>query len=489
MATRTQSQELRPTDDWPVFSARAMAAAYLLVCLLPLALAGVSRSAPLDPIEAIGAGLGLSGMAAMVVQVVTSGRFRHVSGGMGIDRIMAFHKIAAYWVLLVLLLHPLAYVLPTFLDDPARGVERLRAYLLLPDYRTGVAALLALVVLVVMGVARAVFRYEAWRGSHVILALIVLSAGMHHALTVGRLSSIGPLHWAWWAAAGVVVAAFAVLYGWRWFALLRRPWRLHAVNKKADRTWELDIEPVPGTSPLRYRAGQFVWMTEGARRFPLFDHPFSIASSPQREQLNLIIKEAGDFTRKIGDLAPGTLIGIDGPYGTFTLDRHHGDHVVLIAGGVGIAPIMGLLRDLVARRDPRPVRVAYAAGRPENMACLDEIEAAKTVLDLKVMLISEEPAEGWTNPTGLLDRGKLTELLGGLDPERTVVLMCGPGAMVTQVSDMLLDVGVPMNGIVYERFDYGGGLSARQDRQRTHAFLGLFMVLSVSVIGLSVLLF
>ncbi len=482
MTISNADQHDRPPGHWPGLSARAMGLAYLLICLLPLALAGLSRVAPLDRWEAVGAGLGLSGLVAMVIQVLSSGRFQIVSGGMGIDRIMAFHKIAAYWVLLALLLHPLLYVLPTFQDDPALGAERLRAYLTLPGYRSGVIALLALAVLVVMGVARGMFRYEAWRALHVILALLALGGGLHHALAVGRFSALGALHWAWWGAGGVVVLAFAVLYGWRWARLHRQPWRLRAVENKADRIWELDIEPAQGTPPLRYRAGQFVWMTEGARRFPLFDHPFSIADSPQRPGLSLIIKEAGDFTRRIGDLESGTAIGIDGPYGTFTLDRHQGDHILLIAGGVGIAPIMGLLRHLVASKDRRPIRVAYAAGHPENMACLDELVAAQSVLDLKLMLISEAESADWVNPTGFLDRSKLAELLDGLDPSRTVALICGPGVMVTNVSDTLLDMGLPMKNVVYERFDYAGGLSARQDRRRTLGFVGLFMVLAASVV-------
>ena len=101
-----------------------------------------------------------------------------------------------------------------------------------------------------------------------------------------------------------VVAVVAILYGWRWVQLRLRPWRLASVSKVADRMWELDIQPAEGTPPLGYRAGQFVWMTEGARRFPLFDHPFSIADSPERPGLSLIIKEAGDFTNGIGKLAP-----------------------------------------------------------------------------------------------------------------------------------------------------------------------------------------
>ena len=216
---------------WPGLSASAMAVVYLGVCLSPVMLAGLANTVPLDRWEAFGAGLGVAGLVAMVVQFLTSGRFRRVSGGMGIDRIMAFHKIAAWWVVLAFALHPMAYVLPTFLDDPARGVERLVAYHLLPTYRSGVIALSALLLLVTAGVARDLFRYEVWRGSHVILALMALGGGLHHALTAGRLSAIGPLHLFWWGAAGVSVLAMVVLYGWRWIRLHRHPWVLRRIEK------------------------------------------------------------------------------------------------------------------------------------------------------------------------------------------------------------------------------------------------------------------
>lgn len=463
---------------WPGLSARAMGLVYLLVCLSPVLLANLSDTVPLDRWEAFGAGLGLAGLVAMVVQFVTSGRFRRVSGGMGIDRIMAFHKFAAWWVLLALILHPLAYVLPTFLDDPGRGAQRLLAYHLLPTYRSGVVALVALMLLVVAGVARDLLRYEVWRGSHVVLALVALAGGLHHALSAGRLSALGPLHLFWWGAGAVAVAVMAVLYGWRWWRLHRRPWRLRGIAPRADRIWELDLEPAPGTAPLPYRAGQFVWMTVGARRFPLFDHPFSVADSPQRAGMSLIIKEVGDFTRTVGALPLGTPIGVDGPYGTFTLQRHPAEAVLLIAGGVGIAPVMSLLRDMVARADPRPVRLAYAAGHPANFACLAELEAARAVLDLRVMLVSEAGAPGWTGEVGFLDGDRLAALLEGLDPARAVALICGPGPMVTAVSDRLLDLGLPMHNVVYERFDYGGLLAARQDRRRTFGFIGWLVVLS-----------
>ncbi|MGP9819681.1 ferredoxin reductase family protein [Salinarimonas sp. NSM] len=460
---------LRPAR-LPRLPGPALAALYLVFCgtTLVLALATLGEAAPLAAWEKVASGLGLVALAAMTVQLVTSGRFDAASGRLGIDRIMAFHKVIAWWILVALLAHPLLYVLPTWLADPALGRERLVAYLTAPHYRSGVVALAALALLVVGGALRErlPWRYESWRGSHLVLALLAVGGGLHHAITVGRFSAAGPVNLFWGAVALGAVAVIAVLYGWRWAALHRRPWRLASVTRKADRMWELDIQPAAGNPPFTYRAGQFVWMTEGARRFPLLDHPFSIADSPLRPGLSLIVKEAGDFTSRVGALAPGTPIGIDGPYGVFTLDAHPCDAVVLIAGGAGIGPIMGLLRDLAARRDPRPIRVAYAAGRPENFACLDEIRAAASILDLEIVLVSETDAEAWDGAVGRLDRERLAGLLRGLDLARTVAFLCGPGPMVTGVSDTLLDIGMPSRNVVYERFDYGSGGRSRRDRRR-----------------------
>lgn len=464
-----------PQTAHPMYlSGPSLAALYLVICLLPLLLALGRIVSRLDAWERAAAALGMVALVAMAIQFVTSGRFEAVSGRLGIDKIMAFHKIAAWWVLIALLLHPLLYVLPTWADDPARGVERLTAYLTLPHYRTGVVAFAALLGLVISSILRdrLPWRYEMWRVTHILLGLVAVGGGLHHAVTTGRFSAMGPVHGLWWAIGLAAATVMAVLYGWRWAMLHRQPWQLVSVSKLADRIWELDIQPVKDTTALGYAAGQFVWMTEGKRRFPLFDHPFSIADSPKRPGLSLIIKEAGDFTNTIGDLKPGTAIGIDGPYGEFTLAEHPGYGILLLAGGVGIAPIMGLLRDLVERRDPRPVRLAYAAGVPANFACLPEIEAARQVLDLQVMLISEEDAAGWAGLVGRLTPDRLRDLLQGLDSQRTVALICGPGPMVSAVSDALLDLGLPMQKVIYERFDYAGGAS-RQDRRRALSFLAI----------------
>ncbi|MGP9791735.1 ferredoxin reductase family protein [Roseinatronobacter sp. NSM] len=456
-------------------SGPGLALAYGLVATLPLALALTQRVAPAAVWEYAAAAMGMIALLGMAVQFVTSGRFEAVSGKLGIDKIMGFHKLAASWLALAVVLHPLAYIWRTWAQNPELGWVRLQFYLTDPAYRSGVVALGALVVLIASSVLRdrLPWRYEGWRSVHVVLGLVAVFGGLHHAIAVGRFSAQGPVALLWWGVGAGVLVVMLTLYGWRWARLHRQPWRLASVTKRADRMWELDIQPEPGTPALPYHAGQFVWMTKGTRRFPLFDHPFSIADSPARAGLSLLIKEAGDFTNHIGTLPEGRRIGIDGPYGEFSLQAHDPKSVLLIGGGVGIAPVLGILRDMVARGDRRPVRLAYAVGSAPNFACLEEMRAATRTLDLQLWLTCEEGASAPDIVAGRLTQDRLRDMLDGLDPTQTKALICGPGPMVVAVSDALLELGMPMAHVIYERFDYATGAKSRQDRARTRNILAI----------------
>lgn len=87
----------------------------------------------------------------------------------------------------------------------------------------------------------------------------------------------------------------------------------------------------------------------------------------------------------------------------------------------------------------------------------------------------------WPALAGRLDRDRLGRMLAGLDSTGSVALICGPGPLVTVVSDTLLDLGMPLEKVIYERFDYSSGPS-RQDRQRGSRFQMLGAALAVGVL-------
>jgi predicted ferric reductase len=453
------------------------------VVLGPVALAAAAGVPPADAWGEAGTAAGSIALAAMAVQFLTSGRFETFAGRLGIDVTMAFHKRAARWTVVAVVLHPLLYVAPTMIEDPSRGFERIIGMLSAPSLSTGLVAWLAAILLVLLAVVRGrlPIAYETWRVSHGLLAILAMAGGLHHALTVGTYAAEPLVAAGWFAAALLVAGSTAILYGLRWWRLHRRAWRLVSNRRVGTALWELELAPESGTRSFPYRAGQYVWMTVAPRLFPLFDHPFSIASSPLRPGLRLVVKEVGDFTRGIGSIGHGTRIGIDGPHGNFIIEGRDADAILLVAGGAGIAPVLGLLRDLTARGDPRPIRLVYGAGGPDKIIAKQEIAQAGSVVDLRAQLISEAPAEGWTGPVGTIDRACLEEALRGLDRDHTLAMICGPDAMITAVTDTLLDLGLPMRNVVYERFDYGAGPASRIDRRRSRRFAAIGIALAAGV--------
>ena len=178
--------------------------------------------------------------------------------------------------------------------------------------------------------------------------------------------------------------------------------------------WEVAVEPDRGPG-MGFAAGQFVWLNLGHSTFSLTEHPFSISSAPaERPRIAFTIKESGDFTNRIGAIAIGTPAYLDGPHGNFILSCREAKGAVFIAGGVGFAPIMGILRQLKAERYPHPLRLIYGNRVATQILYREEIETLKQALDLEVHYVLSEPPSGWTGLVGELSPGLLNECLNSI---------------------------------------------------------------------------
>jgi ferredoxin-NADP reductase len=103
------------------------------------------------------------------------------------------------------------------------------------------------------------------------------------------------------------------------------------------------------------------------------------------------------------------------------------------------------------------------------------------------MVLSETSAPGFAGVVGRLGKTELETLLEGVDRAETVAMMCGPGPMVAAVADVLEDLGLRREAIVYERFDYAGGHASRQDRRRRARFLAVGAGLALGVVAFAAL--
>jgi ferredoxin-NADP reductase len=222
-------------------------------------------------------------------------------------------------------------------------------------------------------------------------------------------------------------------------------------------------------------------MTLAPNRPPFHDHPFSIASAASDlPRLRLVIGEAGDCTNEFGHVKPSTRVAIDGPHGSFVLPERK-TPLVMIAGGVGIAPLLGMLEEAAALGDRRSFRMLYVARNPSALAGLARLRELQSRLDLLIHCVVDEGAAISDCSTGPLGKQHIAKVLKGLPAKDVTALVCGPAGMMESATDALLVEGVPARSIRYERFDYAAG-KGRLDRARRREALLPFVALMVIMV-------
>lgn len=449
---------------------------YILVGSLPLLLAeeqvgGFWRK--------LSSGSAMAAFALLAVQFVLSGRLAAITGRIGIDAIMHFHQMAAKVITLVLLVHPVLYVVPLLTQDPIAALDQLVQMFANGAFASGVLAWVLLLGLTVTAMLRdwLPVPYEAWRISHGFAACALAAAGLHHAVNVGSYSDDITLAQLWIVMVALTFAIVGYLYLVKPWHLAQRPYYVSHVLRLGEGMWGVTLWPAKlqpigifsrGLKPkvteaMPFEAGQFAWVTIGNSPFLQSDHPLSIVSGPgDRPRFKFVIKEAGDFSKSLGQIPVGTHAYIDGPYGRFTLSAaeaalpkgQRAAGLAFIAGGVGVAPILSLLHDRRAAGEERPMRLLYGNRSASQIVYKDELTAMETAMDFRVRHVVSEPPYEWTGGVGVIDGATVAEWLDWPDPAAWLFFVCGPIAMMDAVERALLARGVPAARIITERFKY-----------------------------------
>jgi ferredoxin-NADP reductase len=207
-----------------------------------------------------------------------------------------------------------------------------------------------------------------------------------------------------------------------------------------------------GTQPFEFRAGQAVTvgLAEGTVR-----RPYSIACSPNQAsrtravELLVQIDDHAAPDPHLERAAPGTLLRIDGPFGSFTLPSHLLERrILLIAGGTGIAPLRSIMWDVLERDPGVAVSVVYSARTPEELAYLDELRRldAEGRISLSVT-VTRDSGGAWSGHTGRIDQSLIARVLTNVE---TRCLVCGPAGFVSEVAGLVRSAGVADDKIVTE---------------------------------------
>ena len=423
--------------------------AYALLVTSPLLLMALRPAPPGRPflVEASIA-LGFVGLVMMAAQFALIGRFALLSAPFGVDALLRYHRHIAMLALAFVAAHPVMLVLHdrAYLGwlDPIGGSWATR---------TGNWAVYAFVLLILLSIFRQQLRigYETWRVTHAVLGIGAVVSAHVHVHLAGRYTDAAWKEAVLIAISAVMVGLFVYLRFLKPAFVRRSPYHVAEVRPERGAVWSLSLAAVdhPG---LRFVPGQYAYLKLRSP-YTLLEHPFSLASSAERpDRLEFAIKELGDFTSGIGRVPPGTAAFVDGPHGSFSPDLSGAAGFVLIAGGIGIAPFMSVLRTMADRGDPRPVLLVYGEKRWDDVAFREELDALRQRLALEVVYALEQPPDDWTGEVGFVNQAMLQRVLPRERFDRHVFI-CGPNPMIDAVERALAACGVPERLVSAERFE------------------------------------
>lgn len=424
---------------------------YLLLVMAPLF---VMLSGQTPPGRGFGrelsVGLGFVGLSMMGWQFILTGRFKHITSPYGIDVVYHFHRIISLIAFVFILLHPTIILISSpgmlaFLN-PARSPWWMIA---------GSGALLGFALVIATSLYRQSLKlnYERWRIIHGYIAVGAVALSLAHTVGGGYYLQSPVKRWLWIMMITAWILSLAYVRILKPFRMLRNPYTVAEVRKERGKSWTLALTP-EGHKSLHFEPGQFGWITLDTSPFSIREHPFSFSSSSmERERVEITIKELGDFTSGIGGMSPGSRAYIDGPYGTFTIDRHFPPGYVFIAGGIGITPVISILRTMSDRRDSKPILLFYGSKTWEETTFREELGHLTKQLNLNIIHILEEAPVDWQGERGFLTPEMMAR---HLPKDRAVFefFVCGPLPMQKAVKEALKILGLPLDRVQSESFNF-----------------------------------
>jgi predicted ferric reductase len=424
---------------------------YLLFILAPLfALLAGSHPPPRDFWTEFSVALGYSGLAMMGLQFGLTARFRYVTEPWGEDVIYHFHRQISLIAVGLVVAHPviLIAVQPQLLSL----ANALEAPWTAHFAFVSIFSVIALVVTALWRVALKI-KYETWHLIHVVLAVVAVTAGVVHMAGSGYYLDDPWKRTLWIGLAIFWIGLLLYVRIVKPLFMLRRPYCVTEVRKERGDTTTLVMQP-EGHPGLRFSPGQFGWLTLWGSPFRITAHPFSFSSSAAAVDrgVEMTIRNLGDFTSRIHQVLVGQRVYLDGPYGAFTIGNPADMHV-LIAGGIGITPMVSMIRTLADRGDKRPVILLYGSKDWDSVTFREELEALKQRLNLTVIHVLSNPPAGWTGEQGFINaeifKRHLPPPYAGHE-----YFICGPNVMMDAIEKALAEMNVPMSKYHSERYSF-----------------------------------
>jgi predicted ferric reductase len=427
-------------------------AIYLLFIFGPLLILLIGpRPAGRELWREISVGIGFFALGLMGLQTLPAGRLPFMRNTYPMDVMYAFHHRISVIAFFLALSHPIIL----FINNPV--TLRLLNFETTPwRARAGVLGILFLLGLVLSSVWRKPLQipYERWRTIHDIFVVGMLSFVLIHIFLVGYYTTM-PVMTAFWI---VMAILWAVMILWirvfRPLKIASRPYKLAEIKQERERSFTLRLIP-DGHRGLRFIPGQFAWLS--FKPFSIQENPFSFTSSAEnKEEICFTIREAGDFTERFRHMETPKRIYVDGPYGNFSIDQFPAPGYVMLAGGIGSAPFLSMIRTMIDRGDDRPVYFFYGNPTTDDIIFWQELDELKKQMNLTVIHVLEQPEDGWEGESGYITQEILEKYLPEGERNEYIYFLCGPVPMIDPVEKAILKMGAPQANIYTEQYDVMG---------------------------------
>ena len=407
---------------------------------------------PGGPFTAAGQLTALLGTYTALVQLVLMSRSPWLEQLFGMHRLAGWHRWIGFATLWLLLGHGILTTVGYAAMDHTSAPAEL--WTLLTTYPYVLMATAGMGMFIAVGVtsvrmARRKLAYETWHGIH-LYAYLAIALATAHQLVVGSDFMHDPLARVYWLGLYGLTAALMLTFRFGQPIVLSARHRLRVAEVVTEAPGVVSVYLMGrDLDRLRVRAGQyFVW------RFLTRDgwwrgHPYSLSAAPNGRFLRLTVKEAGDDTGQLRHLKVGTRVFAEGPYGVLTGAQRSRPQVLMIAGGIGIAPLRALLEEQPAA--PGRITLLYRARSWDDIVFRDEIDQLMRERGGEVRyLVGRRGSREM--PADPLDARGLRRLVP--DIARRDIYLCGSNEMMAAVEQSLHVLRVPRSRIHAEHFSY-----------------------------------
>ncbi|WP_141850454.1 ferredoxin reductase family protein [Lapillicoccus jejuensis] len=407
-------------------------------------------------VTTLGRVTGLVATDLLLVQVLLMARIPFVERSYGQDELARRHRLVGFWSVDLMLAHVVLVTVGYAMT--ARVAVLAQTWDLLVDYPGMLLALVGtLLLLLVAGTsirrARRRLRYESWHLLH-LYAYLGVGLALPHQLWTGAEVLSSPLAtlywWTLWGAAAAAVLVWRV--GVPTYRTLRHDLRVTAVVPEAPGVVSIwmtgrDLHRLPAS------AGQFLTWRFLGRPGWTRGHPYSLSAPPTGDSLRITVKALGDASGDLLGLRPGTRVAVEGPYGRLHEGVRTRRKVLLLAAGIGVTPLRGLLESLP--QQPGDVTLVYRARGEHDLVLRREIEDLAAQRGARVVYVlgpRVRSRDSWLpqSAAGLDDAAALRDIVP--DVADHDVYLCGAEAWMAAARTAVLAAGVPEDAVHVEHF-------------------------------------